>query len=161
MTSARSPFWRVKYHAPAPTARARVTSPAIQYGRREARLPERPGTLRVVTNPFVPLLPIGGLRGGEPLGGPSVCGYGSWRVVGSVVLLITPHPAVVELHQLEVEIKLHPGGQVTHPERVQEVLGTQQVALGLEHLVGQGGRAAGVRSHPRDRGLSQHRLGVI
>src|SRR5262245_66622217 len=96
MTSARSPFCRVKYHAPAPTATARVTSPAIQYGRREARLPERPGTLRVVTNPFVPLLPIGGLRGGEPLGGPSVCGDGSWGVVGSGGWRATLHAAGVE-----------------------------------------------------------------
>lgn len=73
MTSARSPFWRLKYHAPPAVPSAMTISPASQYGRREVRPGDRPGTLRAAC----PLLPIGGpdgLRGGEPLGGLSVCG---------------------------------------------------------------------------------------
>jgi hypothetical protein len=59
-------------------------------------------------------------------------------------LFIVPNPAVIKLEQLEVEIKIHPGGQVTHPNLKQRILGLNQGALGLKHLLGQGSGTASI-----------------
>ena len=59
---------------------------------------------------------------------------------------------------------MHPGDEVVHPDGVQRVLGGQQVRLGVEHLVGQGGGAAGVglvAARAAGRRGEQDRLGVV
>ena len=99
-------------------------TPAIQYGRGDGR---RPAGLRGPRREraYFAVGRADGPGGGEPFAGRVGGSRGRvGAVVGSGRLLIAPYPAVVDLHQLEVEVEVHPGGQVVDPDRVQLVLGT-------------------------------------
>src|SRR5262249_16042794 len=78
--------------------------------------------------------------GGLPLAGASAGPRGA--VSGGK--LMSPNSSEIERHQLKVEIERLAGNQVIEPDRVQVILGIDQVRLGIEVLGGEGGGVGGV-----------------
>lgn len=56
---------------------------------------------------------------------------------------------------------MHPCGQVTHPDRVQLVLGENESVLIVEHLLGECRGTSGIRPGSRYGRGKQHGLGVV